>query len=614
MRVKFLFCMLLWISSWTLSAQVLVSVNKSITQDTLFATIQRNSISSKTVTASGQVVFSSNSGYVRILLSDNSGYDLLVYESTPLVATNGIDSFSNITMEAIDIPSHLALTQIRAEIKNAELKNLLVEVSTNISKSQLQQTRTNKVALINSNLRSQNALWVAGETPISQMSFEEKKGLFGGNIPDLQGFEYYVGGIFEIMEDNGMRPDSMTTTSRATMVSKFDWRNRHGRNWNTSVKHQGGCGSCWAFGAIGAVEGLVNLYYNRKIDVDLSEQQMVSCSGGSCSGGTGGGIQALNYIITSGVVNDSCFPYVASDVPCTNKCNSPTENIKISGMQTFIPSSYSDPVTELKKLIIQKGILSGRINDWRHTMTLSGFGTVQAGDTIYEGIAGGGDNDGKDPIIIGSSDPRIGVTYWIFKNSYGTGWGYDGGYLYVIGNINQLVLTSIPLSPITSLNYTDANIICEDKDGDGYYYWGIGPKPATCPTCAPDEPDGDDSDPTLGPMDEYGNCRQITPLLGDIITTSQTWNTNKTISNNVIIPSGVTLTITATAYFSTYTITVRCGGELIVSGGTIDDGNLVVQGKLTIQNNGKIILGSYDNLDIELGAEFDIYEGEILLK
>ena len=62
--------------------------------------------------------------------------------------------------------------------------------------------------------------------------------------------------------------------------------------------------------------------------------------------------------------------------------------------------------------------------------------------------------------------------------------------------------------PITSIKYTDANIVCEDRDG--YYYWGIGPKPATCPNC-PDEEDGDDSDPTLGPMDEFGNCRQLYP-------------------------------------------------------------------------------------------------------
>ena len=102
----------------------------------------------------------------------------------------------------------------------------------------------------------------------------------------------------------------------------------------------------------------------------------------------------------------------------------------------------------------------------------------------------------------------------------------------------------------------------------------------------------------------------------DILATSQTWNTNKTITKNVVVPYGVTLTITATAYFSTYTITVACGGKLVVSGGAIDDGNVVVQGggKLTLSNNGKISLGSYDNFDVQLGGVFDMIYGEILLK
>ena len=86
-----------WVSSLSLSAQVLTSVNQTISKDTVVATIQRNVVfSAKTVNASGQAEFSSNSGYVRILLSNDFGYDLLVYESFPLVAINGIDNFSNV--------------------------------------------------------------------------------------------------------------------------------------------------------------------------------------------------------------------------------------------------------------------------------------------------------------------------------------------------------------------------------------------------------------------------------------------------------------------------------------------------------------------------------------
>ncbi len=58
--------------------------------------------------------------------------------------------------------------------------------------------------------------------------------------------------------------------------------------------------------------------------------------------------------------------------------------------------------------------------------------------------------------------------------------------------------------PVSSLDFNETDVLCTDNDGDGYYSWGIGPKPSHCPE-SPDEPDGDDSDPCIGPMDEYGN-------------------------------------------------------------------------------------------------------------
>jgi hypothetical protein len=122
---------------------------------------------------------------------------------------------------------------------------------------------------------------------------------------------------------------------------------------------------------------------------------------------------------------------------------------------------------------------------------------------------------------------------------------------------------------ITSLNYTDADIVCEDRDGDGYFYWGIGPKPDTCPCWAPDEPDGDDSNPYLGPMDEYGNCSPVIPP-PDIITTSQTWSADKTLYKKTTIQSGVTLTITGNVYCAdSASIIVQPNAKLVIDGGRL---------------------------------------------
>jgi putative hemolysin len=57
------------------------------------------------------------------------------------------------------------------------------------------------------------------------------------------------------------------------LPASFDWRNKDGHDWTTPVKNQGGCGSCWAFSAVGAVEPQYNIISgNATLDLDLSEQ------------------------------------------------------------------------------------------------------------------------------------------------------------------------------------------------------------------------------------------------------------------------------------------------------------------------------------------------------
>ena len=64
--------------------------------------------------------------------------------------------------------------------------------------------------------------------------------------------------------------------------------------------------------------------------------------------------------------------------------------------------------------------------------------------------------------------------------------------------------------PVSSPDFNETDISCTDNDGDGFYCWGIGPKPSHCPECH-DQADGDDSNPCIGPMDEFGNLIYFTP-------------------------------------------------------------------------------------------------------
>jgi uncharacterized protein (TIGR02145 family) len=352
-----------------------------------------------------------------------------------------------------------------------------------------------KIRKINRHIAETGGKWVAGETSVSILTYEEKKQLFGGNIPNLQGFEYYKGGIF-VMPGSLQGANSIRKND-SLYVPGYSWRNKHGEDWVTPAKSQGNCGSCWAFAATGATELFVNLYYNRHIDYDLAEQQLVSCISGNCSGGSTG--KGMAFIRDKGIVTESCFPYVAVDLNCSEICSNAPERINISHYTWFDP--YND---DLKKLILS-GPVALSIASWNHAVTLVGFKIIKEGDRIYE------KEESNDKwFTISPGDPLIGQTAWLVKNSYGPYFG-DNGYAYIVLNMNNVINSYVLDGKVLSTIYDDRNILCVDKDEDGYYSWGVGPKPDQCPSC-PDQPDGDDSDPCLGPMDAYGHMAPSVPL------------------------------------------------------------------------------------------------------
>lgn len=56
------------------------------------------------------------------------------------------------------------------------------------------------VEKLNQDLEKKGLPWRAGITSLSEKTYEEKKDIFGGTVPDLGGLEYYKSGIF-IMPD-----------------------------------------------------------------------------------------------------------------------------------------------------------------------------------------------------------------------------------------------------------------------------------------------------------------------------------------------------------------------------------------------------------------------------
>ncbi len=189
----------------------------------------------------------------------------------------------------------------------------------------------------------------------------------------------------------------------------WNWANMGG---TTPVKDQGSCGSCWAFAAMGEVESHIKIQYG--IELDLSEQQIISCNpyGSGCDGGWAG---AAYYVCNSyGAIHQHCMRYQASDyVPCTQDQHIP---------YGFVGSwhSVANNVLQIKTALLDGPVCSA----------IDGSGDFEyySGD-CYD--APGGSHTNHLIEIVGWDDRLCaGAGAWIIKNSWGTTWGMNG-YGYV---------------------------------------------------------------------------------------------------------------------------------------------------------------------------------------
>ena len=462
------------------------------------------------LTVSGSGKLHGADGLIRIILVDSDGRQWLAYEGYPLLAD---DDTVRVT-DACEETRYLdGIQPLRLEIQLVNASFLIDEIATidepfapdfDVAKERKRlrdQAETEKISRINARIKQKGLKWKAGQTSLSKMWFEEKRKLLGsGEVASLQGAEYYVGGVYETKPGRGTVVRA--APSGSGVIEDFDWRDRHGANrpgspyydgdpsgsgWITPVKDQGTCGSCWAFAAVGSIEALVNIYFNQQIDLDLSEQDLLSCSGaGDCVSGHVG--DAFSYIRDYGVVDEACFPYSVQEGACENKCTTPGEIIFADYDSVAYMGGNDDDL--IKERLIHGGPGAFLIFSWNHYVTLVGYG----------------------------KDPADGRTVWYFKSSWGDQWG-DGGYGSIkCGQNGETGCEFIaPKAPVIS-TVTPLTIGCFDFDGDGYYNWGISPTaPDTCPKTIPAREDCDDSNPLLGFMGTDGACLAIRHVDIDIV-------------------------------------------------------------------------------------------------
>ena len=284
--------------------------------------------------------------------------------------------------------------------------------------------------------------WTSGETSVSGLSHEEFQALLGEVLPDW--YQQWWESLPRIEAPKGAKFDPV-----------FDWRTHpgpYGSTGVTGVRNQGSCGSCWAFAGVAQLESMVKIY--AEMDLNLSEQQVVSCvtPDHGCNGWYTEA--AFDLFVSLGAAPEACMPYHAVDTdPCIqDECEMLA---KISGYR-----AVSNNVNSIKTALLEGPVKSSiAVEDTFQTYTGGCY------DKPYFGT-------NHAVLIVGWDDTKCsGQGAWIVKNSWGEGWG-ENGFFYIKYGCCQIGTNVIQIDyyfhrPFVRFDHLGTNDTGPGGDGDG---------------------------------------------------------------------------------------------------------------------------------------------------
>jgi len=217
------------------------------------------------------------------------------------------------------------------------------------------------------------------------------------------------------------------------------------------VRDQGGCGSCWAFGAVTAMSDRICIHSKGETNVEVSSENLLSCCyscGFGCNGGFPGA--AWSYWQRKGLVSgglygsgQGCQPYEiepcehhvngtrgpckegGTTPKCHRSCENPDYKVNYNKDKTFGASSYSvkRDVAQIQMELMTNGPAEAAFT------VFEDFPNYKSG--VYQHVAG--KPLGGHAIRLLGWGEEAGTPYWLVANSWNYDWGDKGTFKILRG-------------------------------------------------------------------------------------------------------------------------------------------------------------------------------------
>lgn len=259
------------------------------------------------------------------------------------------------------------------------------------------------------NLRPEMS-WVAVVNKFADHTDLELRGMLGNSLSQRRG---------PVSLLQAMPPMLAPMLASQTVAASVDYRTS--LNMSVSAKDQGGCGSCWAVAAAGAMEThaemlggatFLSVSYEELVDC---VQNLQECGGtGGCSGATSE--LAFDYITKNGIALMS--EYTGYQSGGDGQCRPPTN--KAMTATSFVRVEPDNDAAALQNAIASQGpaVVSADATNW-----------MNYGGGVFKGCESPDVIINHAILMMGyGHDSELDMDFWIIRNSWGPTWG-ERGYI-----------------------------------------------------------------------------------------------------------------------------------------------------------------------------------------